>query len=170
MKTAFSIAIVLIASPALAQTPNGEHLPHSDTIGGPSLALSLEAANAAIAACAAQSYRVGATVVDANGFVRVSLAPDGAAHFVASASRRKAILSAEEKASGAELEDRVKTDKALAARVKADHDLLARGGSLLIKVGDRVVGAIDVEGDPYDIAKDVACAQAGIDKIRSRLK
>ena len=170
MKRACTIAVALLAGPAMAQTPNGQHLPHSDAIGGPSLALSMEAANAAIAACAKLNYKVGVTVTDENGFVRVSLAPDGAAHFVASSSRRKAILSAEEKASGAELEARAKTDQAFAAHVKADHDLLARTGSLLIKVGDRIVGVIGVEGDPYDLNKDVACAQAGIDRIRARLK
>jgi uncharacterized protein GlcG (DUF336 family) len=46
--------------------------------------------------------------------------------------------------------------------------LMVQGG-VPIKVGEEVIGAIGVGGAPGG-DKDEACAQAGIDKIKDRLK
>ena len=43
------------------------------------------------------------------------------------------------------------------------------GGGIVIKVGNEVVGAIGAAGAPGANLDD-ACARAGLDKIRDRLK
>jgi uncharacterized protein GlcG (DUF336 family) len=45
----------------------------------------------------------------------------------------------------------------------------AAQGSLPIKVGDEVIGAVGVSGAPGG-EKDEACAKAGIDKVTDQLK
>jgi uncharacterized protein GlcG (DUF336 family) len=47
--------------------------------------------------------------------------------------------------------------------------MLFRAGGVVIKQGDEVIGAIGVGGAPA-AAQDEACANAGIDKIRDRIK
>jgi uncharacterized protein GlcG (DUF336 family) len=158
-----------MALPAAAQAPNtpgkGGH-----TVREPSLAVALEGAQAAIDACKASGYLVGVTVVDDEGGVRVSLTADGAPTEGPNGSRRKAVLSAVRKASGADLAEQAKKDPAFAALVEANKDWLARAGALLIHKGGKVVGVIGVEGNPHDLEKDVSCAQAGLDKIEARLR
>ena len=51
---------------------------------------------------------------------------------------------------------------------KLPHLLLFQGG-LVIKIGDEVVGAIGAAGAPGG-PLDEACARAGLDAIRDRLK
>ena len=48
------------------------------------------------------------------------------------------------------------------------HLVLASGG-VVIKVGDEVIGAIGVSGAPGG-DNDAACAKAGLDKIKDRMK
>ena len=69
----------------------------------------------------------------------------------------------------------MKTDKALEAKLDADSNLRARPGGLPIMVGNEVIGAVGVGGTPTrnGIAGglgDEACAKAGLDKIKDRLK
>ena len=47
--------------------------------------------------------------------------------------------------------------------------MIFRAGGLTIKLGDEVIGAIGVGGAPTAQA-DEACARAGLDKIRDRLR
>ena len=175
MKTAALLA-VLLAAPLMAQQPSspqqqtrapGEPSP---AVRGPSLALAEEAAHAAIDMCKAKGYLVGVTIVDDAGQIRLSLTADGAPGQGPNGSRRGAVTSALYKASGAELAERAKTDAAFAAKVEGNREYLARPGSLLLKAGDRIVGAIGVEGNPHDLALDVACAQVGADRIAAGLK
>ena len=48
-------------------------------------------------------------------------------------------------------------------------NILMAGGGVPIRVGDQLVGAIAAAGAP-GFEKDEACAQAGIDKIKDRLR
>jgi uncharacterized protein GlcG (DUF336 family) len=172
MKALVIIAAALAAAgSAVAQAPPGSTLVgNTKPLAGPSLALSLEAAQAAMAACKAKGAAVGVTVLDDTGGLRVVLGADGALAADANGSRRSANLSAAQKASGADIVERAKTDKALADQIAANKDWLAREGAVQIKSGDKVVGIIAVEGHPHDPARDIACAQAGIDKISARLR
>jgi uncharacterized protein GlcG (DUF336 family) len=169
MKLIVSIVALALATPALAQQQN---IPGKEghIVRGPSIAIAVEGSMAAIDSCKAQGYFVGATVVDDEGGIRASLTGDGSPTEGPNGSRRKAVLSALQKASGSELAERAKADPALAAQWEANKDWLARAGSLLIMQGGKVIGAIGVEGNPHDLAKDVSCAQAGLDKIEARLK
>ena len=47
--------------------------------------------------------------------------------------------------------------------------MIFRAGGLTIKLGDEVIGAIGVGGAPNAQA-DEACARAGLDKIRDRIR
>jgi uncharacterized protein GlcG (DUF336 family) len=170
MKTRLFISAVLLAFPALAHAqaeanPQGNML----SLSGPPLALALEAAQAAVAACKAKGVPVGVTVEDATGGLRVVLGSDGAVAADANGSRRTANLSTAFKASGPDIMARMKSDKTLADKINANEDWLSREGALQIKKGDTVVGVIAVEGHPHDAKRDIGCAQAGIDAIQSRL-
>lgn len=164
----------LVAGQSPAAAAQGQTL--SDfVIEGPSMTLALEAVTAAISACKAKGYNAGATVVDPRGGVRASLGSDGSMVTDANASRRKAQTTMALKASGAEIAERMKTDKALADQVAANRDWLVRPGSLLIAKNGKLIGAIGVEGHssadghPHDDALNTACAQAGVDRIIARL-
>jgi uncharacterized protein GlcG (DUF336 family) len=47
--------------------------------------------------------------------------------------------------------------------------MIFRAGGMTIKLGDEVIGAIGVGGAPSAEA-DEACARAGLDKIRDRIR
>ena len=47
--------------------------------------------------------------------------------------------------------------------------MLFRAGGIVIKQGEEVIGAIGVGGAPGG-DKDEACARAGIDKIKERIR
>lgn len=171
---ATSAALLVAASGPQAVAAEGRTL--SDfVIEGPSMALALEAVTAAVSACKARGYNAGATVVDPRGGIRASLGSDGSMVTDANASRRKAQVTVAFKASGAEIAQRMKTDKAFADQIAANRDWLVRPGSLLISKNGKIFGAIGVEGHssaeghPHDDALNTACAQAGIDRIIARL-
>ncbi len=68
-----------------------------------------------------------------------------------------------------ELVERVKTDAALDAAIKADPAIgQARGGAIPLMVGSDMVGVIAVFGAPGG-DKDAVCAQAGVDNVKARL-
>jgi uncharacterized protein GlcG (DUF336 family) len=65
--------------------------------------------------------------------------------------------------------ERTKTAPGFAALFTQIPHLVLFGGGLVIKMGDEVVGAIGAAGAPGANLDD-ACARAGLDKIRDRLK
>ena len=82
----------------------------------------------------------------------------------------KVAIALHYKTSSGEIADRVKTDEALAAEIKAEPRFgTARRGALLIKVGSEIIGAMAVSGAPGG-EKDEVCVQAALDKIKDRLK
>jgi uncharacterized protein GlcG (DUF336 family) len=79
------------------------------------------------------------------------------------------------KAATYDMLQKMNADPALAAKLNADPTLRLRPGGLPIKVADEVIGAIGVGGTPTrnGVAGgegDAACAKAGLDKIKDRLK
>jgi uncharacterized protein GlcG (DUF336 family) len=166
-------AMLLFTGPALAQAPAAPavgQLGNVRPLSGPPMALALEAAQTAVATCKARGYNVGVAVVDESGGLRVVLGADGAQAADSNGARRAALFSAAQKTPGAGLVERLKTDTELASKLAANRDWNAHEGVLLIKAGDKIIGAIGVEGHPHDAEKDAACAKAGLDKIQSRLK
>jgi uncharacterized protein GlcG (DUF336 family) len=168
----YCAAAFALATPVLAQQAvPGPLLGNGAVIKGPSLDLAAEAAQAAIKTCAAMNYQIGVAVVDDTGGIRLVMGADGARAADSNGARRAAAFAAVEKEPGAALLERVKTDKALEQVFMANYaNYQIREGALLLKAGGKVVGAIAVEGHPHDAKKDIACAQAGIDKIQARLK
>lgn len=158
-----SAGLLLLSGAALAQTPA------APTARGPSLELALEAANAAIATCAAREQKIGVTVVDAAGVQKVVLSSDGASARGVASSTNKALTSLHFKTATSALAEQSKTDKTLADAIAANTSFNGRAGGILIKVGEEIIGAVGV-GGARGSEVDEACAVAGLQKVQSRLK
>jgi uncharacterized protein GlcG (DUF336 family) len=167
---AAALALLSIPAGALAQVPPGAPPgAAAPAARGPSMALALEAAETAIAACAANGYAVGASVIDSGGVLKVVLAADGARPIGVPASARKALASNKYRISSGELEAKAKADPVLTATLAADPAILARAGAFPMMVGPDLIGSIGVGGAPGG-DKDEACAKAGLAKVAVRLK
>ena len=136
---------------------------------GPSLKLALEAAQEAVDTCKGLDQKIGVTVVDSAGVLKVVLATDGASTRGVASSTNKALTALAFGAATSELGEKVKSDSALAEKVGANPSYNTRAGGVLLKVGADVVGAIGV-GGAKGSEKDEACAIAGLKKIEKRLK
>lgn len=166
---ATAVAALGIATVIHAQTASAPQGPPSPPARGPDSALALEAAQTAISTCQASGYNVGVTVVDSAGEVRVLLAGDATPERAVESSTGKALTVIAFKLPSAAVAQQAASDPALAARIAADPKLRARAGALPLTVGSELIGAIGVGGAPGG-DKDEACAAAGIDKIKSRLR
>lgn len=134
---------------------------------GPALDLALEAAQIAIATCAADGgQKIAVSVVDSAGILKVLVAADGASPRGVNSSTNKALTALQFKRATSQAGEQAKTDKSLAEKIAADSSLNARPGGILIKVGDEVIGALGVGGGKTD----EPCALAGLQKIQARLK
>ncbi|HLW92208.1 MAG TPA: heme-binding protein [Roseiarcus sp.] len=131
-------------------------------------ALALEAVGEAVAACARQGYNETAVLVDADGVREAVLRGDRAGAHTLDSAYDKAYTAASFKSDTSALVERAKTAPIAPLLAKLPH-LLLFGGGLVIKVDDEVVGAIGAAGAP-GAELDDACARAGLDKIRDRLK
>jgi uncharacterized protein GlcG (DUF336 family) len=142
---------------------------------GPEMALAREAALAAVAACAANGVKAAASVVDSAGELRVALTADGTANDQIEISRKKAVTAVVLKAATSEIAEKMEKDQAFKAKIEADKTLFPRPGGLPLMVSDDVIGAIGIsgasrlDGVPGGV-RDEACAMAGLEKIKARLK
>jgi uncharacterized protein GlcG (DUF336 family) len=133
---------------------------------GPALELAVEAARVAIDTCAAKGgQKIGASVVDSAGILKVLLAADGTSPRGVQSSTNKAVTALSFKSATSQLGEQIKTDRALADKIAANTSYNARPGGVLLKVNDEIIGAIGVGGG----RTDEECALAGIQKIQSRL-
>jgi uncharacterized protein GlcG (DUF336 family) len=162
----------LVPLPALP--PEGLHhgpgaAPES-TARGPSLALALEAAQAAIESCRTKGYRIGVSVIDSSGEARAMITADGADGSHVFVAMRKALTALATEMPSAKAADLVAGDKALLARIKPN--MFVMGGALPIIVNRETIGAIGVSGAagmPFG-HQDEVCAGVGLLKIQNRLK
>jgi uncharacterized protein GlcG (DUF336 family) len=162
----------LVPTPPLP--PGGLHrgpgsAPES-TARGPSLDLAVEAARAAVDSCAAAGYRIGATVIDSVGEARAMLTADGSDGSHVFVAMRKALTALKFKMTSAEANRLVSKDKTLLAKVTPN--MFVEAGAVPLMVGTEVIGAIGVSGAGGTKIgqQDEACAAAGADKIKIRLK
>ncbi len=163
---AAGLAAALIAGAALAQAPAAPPVPAAR---GPGLALSMEAAQAAIAACKAKGFNVGVSVIDSGGVIRALLAGDEARPRAVSSSTEKATMALKTGQVTSVAWARTQKEPAYAAEVAADKTLNARPGGVPLRVGNTLVGAIGVGGAmPSEV--DEECGQVGAAKIAGRLK
>ncbi len=133
-----------------------------------SAALANEAVGMAVAACAAKGYAVSAVLVDWDGVREAVLRGDRAGIHTVTAARDKAYTAVSLKSDTSAVEARFKTTPAPSVLVKTPHLVLSAGG-IVLKIGDEVIGGIGVSGAPGG-EKDEACAHAGFDAIKDRLK
>ena len=136
------------------------------------MALAMEAAAEALAACEKSNYRVTVTVLDRAGQTRVVLKGDNATPHTLDSSRGKAYTVVTlgpilKLYSSGEIATRVRENPA-AAGLSAIPGLVFLTGGVAIKSGDDIIAAIGVGGAPGG-DKDEVCAKAGIDKIKDRL-
>ena len=162
-------AAAIAPHPSQAQTLVTHRLPAS---------LAMQAVEAAVAACTQQGYGVTATVIDADAQRIADLRGDTAGVHTYEAAWGKAytavgfapILHVD---SGGEVADRIARFAAGQPSgtlpFQPTQHMIFRAGGLSIQVGDDVIGAIGVGGAPSAQA-DEACAKAGLDKIRDRIR
>jgi len=145
----------------------GPGSPPESTARGPSLQQAIAAARAAIAACTAAGYRVGATVIDSAGEARAMLTADGSDGSHVFVAMRKALTALQFKMASSRANAVVPTDPALLARVTPA--MFVEGGALPLIDGQETIGAIGVSGaggTPIG-HQDEVCAAAGLHTFES---
>jgi uncharacterized protein GlcG (DUF336 family) len=167
-------------SPGFTQAPNGAtattpaSAPQAQqqpapAARGPSLEVALDAAQKALKTCKGLDQKIGVTIVDSAGVLKVVLASDGASTRGVASSTNKALTALAFGAATSELGEKIKTDPALAEKFAANANYNSRAGGILLKSGGEIIGAIGV-GGAKGSEKDEACAIAGLQKVKSRLR
>lgn len=128
------------------------------------LGTALKIAHAALAACRAKGFQVTATVVDREGIPQVVLRDTIAAPLSLSISRDKAYTAAMFRARGTELQRQPRHEPL----AQAGEHLVFGAGSVPIEAGGLFYGAVGVSGTPSG-AVDEACAEAGVEAVRTAL-
>jgi uncharacterized protein GlcG (DUF336 family) len=131
-------------------------------------ALAHEALITAVEACARQGQQVSGVVLDPAGLQQAFLRGDGAGIHTVDTADYKANTTLSFRIDGVDLVERSKTRPPPGPIGKLPRLLLAQGG-VLIKAGDEIVGAIGISGARGN-NMDTACARAGVDKIKDRLR
>jgi uncharacterized protein GlcG (DUF336 family) len=134
-----------------------------------SAALASEAVTEAVASCTRQGYNESVVLVDADGVRQAVLRGDRAGSHTLDSANDKAYTAPTFKSDTGALVERAKTVPGFAALFTQVPHLVLFGGGLVVKLNDEVVGAIGAAGAP-GAALDEACARAGLDKIKDRLK
>jgi len=158
-KMALAAVVFVAATASQAETIPTHRIP---------AALALEAAGEAVASCARQGYRETAVVLDADGATIAALRGDGAGIHTLDSAHDKAYTAVSFKNDTIALAERAKGEDSIAPLAKLPH-VMFFGGGIVIKLGDEVIGSIGAAGAP-GAKLDDACAHAGLDKIRDRLK
>jgi uncharacterized protein GlcG (DUF336 family) len=160
-----ALALAATTSTAFAQQPPPAR--------GVDMALALEAAQDAVSTCLSQGVKGAAAVVDSAGVTRVLLSANGASKNAAELSPKKAVAVIQFKKPTSELQAEADKDPALKTKLEADKSIFPRAGALPIMAGNDLVGAIGfggANGQQGGGTHDEACAKAGLDKIRARVK
>lgn len=159
-RAAGALTLVLCSGPATAQD-----LVHKTYL---SAALAHEALVEAVETCARQGQQVSGVVLDPAGLQQAFLRGDGAGIHTVDTADYKANTTLSFRMDGIDLVERAKTRPPPGPIVRLPRLLLAQGG-VLIRAGDEIVGAIGISGARGN-NMDTACARAGVDKIKDRLK
>lgn len=167
--TSFAQNAAPTVQPPAASAPTAGAQAPAPPARGPSLELALEAAQATIADCTARGQKIGVSVVDSAGVLKVLLASDGASSRGVQSGNNKAVTALTFKQPSSQLGEKIKNDTELAARVAANPAFNARAGGVLLQVNGELIGAIGV-GGARGSENDEACALAGVKKIQDRLK
>jgi uncharacterized protein GlcG (DUF336 family) len=155
------------AGPRAAQPPGGGNRPNNRPaeVASPPFALALEAAQAAVASCAADGYTVAVAVTDSAGKLKAALAPDGTRNNGVYMALRKDVTVVGFKMATLQVRRKIEADPSVMSQIKPNMVMLP--GGIPIMKGDTLIGAISASGAAaYEEEK---CAQAGLEKIQSRL-
>ena len=175
-KMAVAVALALAIQTAVGQGPGGQGMgsPGGQGPGGPggqalnlppgivrtdvstvralTYQYSLQAAQAAIDACAATDPHIAVVVVDTAGNPRLIMVADGAKSSLVDAARRKGHTAAGVRQVTSVEQKIIQANPTLIIPPQADY-LMAPGG-VPIRAGTQVVGGIGVEGgDPMEAEK-----------------
>jgi uncharacterized protein GlcG (DUF336 family) len=164
-----TLALAATTSPVFAQQGGQQQQPAR----GLDTALAVEAAQTAVNTCLDGGVKGSAAVVDSAGVLRVLVSANGSSKNSAELSPKKAILANDMKKSTSEIFSEMDKDPALKARLEADKNIFPRPGAVPIMAGNDVIGAIGfggANGTQGGGAKDEACAKAGLEKIKARVK
>ena len=166
--TAFIGTVALAMMLSAEESVVAQNIPASHRLPA---ALAHDAVGEAVATCAAQGFRVTATVINPDGVRLATLHGDGSGLHTIEASYAKAYAAVSFAAPVLGLD----TSGALGEKFQQQPGfqppagMLFRAGGVVIKLDNEVVGAIGVGGAP-SANNDETCARAGIAKIRDRLK
>ena len=178
-KISLAFAGLLLAVPALAQDLAPSMAPPPAVTTGPrphravglTTDLAVEAAMAANAYCAAmpKHYATTALVTDSAAVPIALISYDNGAQITQRIAMGKAQTVVKYKIGSSEVVKRAAADAAFKAELAADPLIVAaRPGGLPILMNGMLVGTINISGTPD--GHDDECAQAGLDKIKGRLK
>ena len=162
-------ATALVASAATGSAQQPPEARRPPPARAPETAIALELAQTAIARCTENGYTVAVSIVDADGLMKLFLDKDGASKGAVETSPQKARTALKLKEPTSVTMEKMKTDQALAAKINGDSSLFVRAGGVPLMVGSALIGAVGVGGAPGG-DKDEACALAGIEKVKARLK
>jgi len=136
-------------------------------VRAPAIELALQAAQAIVQGCS--QYALGVAVVNAQGAPTLIYIPDGSDSSHGYTAIRKAYTAITFGTNTSELVSKGQQDADFAAKIKADPNLMAYGGGILLKAGDEIIGAIGVSGaEPGH--HDEECGLKGLEKIKNQLK
>lgn len=174
-------AALLIAGPAFAQalaptmapSPSNAEVraPRPHRAPGITTDLAVEAAMGAINYCASlpKNYRITALVTDSAAVPIALITSDNGAQITQRIAMGKSQLVVKYKMRSTDAVAKAKADPAFASELAADPLIVAaRPGGNPIMMNGQLVGTISVSGTPD--GHDDACAMAGLDKIKDRLK
>jgi uncharacterized protein GlcG (DUF336 family) len=140
---------------------------------GLEMALALEAAQEAVNTCLGQGVKGSAAVLDSAGVLRVMVSADGASENASVLSPKKGIATIQMKKPSSEIQAEMEKDPAMKAKLEADKSIFPRAGALPVMAGNDLIGAIafgGANGQQGGGTHDEACAKAGLDKIKARVK
>jgi uncharacterized protein GlcG (DUF336 family) len=137
------------------------------SIRGPALSLAIEAARAAVDACSAGGFYIGASVIDTSGQPRATVEAEGSDGGHVYVAVRKALVALTFRMPSSKAAEAAQTDKAMLARVTPN--MFVMEGAVPLMAGNEIVGAIGASGAAGG-DQDEVCAIAGLNKIKDRLK
>jgi uncharacterized protein GlcG (DUF336 family) len=134
---------------------------------GPEMALAIEAARAAVEACDAGGFYIGASVIDTSGQPRAMVESDGSDGGHVYVAVRKALVALKFKMPSSEAHDQVPKNAALLSQVTPQ--MFVMEGAVPIYAGAELIGAIGASGAAGG-NQDEVCAVAGLRKIQDRVR
>lgn len=152
---ALVLALGMLSSAHAAELPTAPYLP---------LKLAQQAADAAMAKCIADGYKVSVAVVARSGGTKVLISGDGAGPHTTGSSAGKAFTAASMGQATGKLSELIREKPELAGLRDMDSRMVILGGGLPIKIAGSLVGGIGVGGAPGGHL-DEACAREGVKSI-----